>query len=772
MNLTRNKIFSGILIFWLITTILVLLDIQFLYFRAIFSFIFLITIPGLLIMLMLKIRKIGFWEYLVYTIGLSVTFLMFGGLFINWAFPLIGINKPLSLIPLLISFNIFLIIFWLIAYNRNKEISFYIKLQELDGLNIIFLTIPIIFPILSILGAIILNNNGPNYVTMFMLGGIAANVFTIVLFRKKLNHNIYPWTILMLSISLLMAGWLRSWYVSGVDINKEYHIFQLVKANQQWNMSLFPDAYNTCLSVSLLPTILVSFLKINDQYIFKLIIPLIYSITPVGVYLFIKRYTQSAFAFTATFFFMSQLAFITWWNIPIRQEISFLFFTLTLLVLFNKNLSSILKNIFFLIFSFSMVVTHYSTAYLAVIIFIFTYLVYLIFRKTESKEPFSKIYKKLNLKNNDKLSIKVYSLNGIIVILLTVFTIAWNAQFTENSSSFIDFSIKIAQNMGKIFSEDVRTEGASFGSQWNIFYKPKDLTTLLENYVKEVTLEYKNKPNINLYPQKKYDSYKSSVMFSALLPLKIAQGAASKTYLFGEIIKKLVKIFIIFGTFYLIFTQLKKRKIDAEYIIMALGNLFWIAAIIILPFASIEYDLTRLYQQVLIILALPAVLGCFIIFKIFSKENLITVIVLMVFIFYFLFISGFIPQIVGGPQEPSMQLNNFGRGYDEFYVHKSEIKSAAWLFKESNNEDKIYVDDRAVNKLWLVTNINKNRIIKSVLPSTMDKKAYVYSSYSNTIKKRAFVSIKGETINYNFPTEFLNQNKNEIYNNGKSEVFK
>jgi len=44
--------------------------------------------------------------------------------------------------------------------------------------------------------------------------------------------------------------------------------------------------------------------------------------------------------------------------------------------------------------------------------------------------------------------------------------------------------------------------------------------------------------------------------------------------------------------------------------------------VIVLPFASIDYDLTRVYQQVLIILSLPAVLGCFVIFKFFKKENL------------------------------------------------------------------------------------------------------------------------------------------------------
>jgi len=146
MKQTKNELLSGILIFGLITNLLVLFDIQYFYLRAIFSFIFLSTIPGLLIMLILKIRKIGFWEYLVYTIGLSIAFLMFGGLFINYALPLAGIGKPLSIIPLLISFNVFLLVFWIIAYKRNKEILFEIRLPKLDWLNKIFFITPVIFP--------------------------------------------------------------------------------------------------------------------------------------------------------------------------------------------------------------------------------------------------------------------------------------------------------------------------------------------------------------------------------------------------------------------------------------------------------------------------------------------------------------------------------------------------------------------------------------------------------------------------------------------------
>ena len=93
---SKNIIFFGILITRIITGLFIFSEIQFPYSRAIISCVFLILIPGLLIMLMLKIRKIGIWEYLIYTIGLSIAFLIFGGLFVNLVLPSVGIDEPLS----------------------------------------------------------------------------------------------------------------------------------------------------------------------------------------------------------------------------------------------------------------------------------------------------------------------------------------------------------------------------------------------------------------------------------------------------------------------------------------------------------------------------------------------------------------------------------------------------------------------------------------------------------------------------------------------------
>src|SRR3990170_6951178 len=243
MKLTRNIIFSGIFAFGLIANLFVHFDVQYFYVRAIFSFIFLTTIPGLLIMLMLKIRKIGFWEYLVYVIGLSIAFLMFGGLLANWALPLMGINQPLSLQPISISFYYLLLIIGPIAYLRNKDLSYEFKFIKLSLPDFLFFIIPMLFPILSVMGAISLNNQGTNIFTMIMLGGVALYVPLVVTFRKKLNSNILPLSLFFISISLLFMTSLRGWYITGHDIKQEYYVFQLTKSNYRWSISLFQDAY-------------------------------------------------------------------------------------------------------------------------------------------------------------------------------------------------------------------------------------------------------------------------------------------------------------------------------------------------------------------------------------------------------------------------------------------------------------------------------------------------------------------------------------------------
>src|SRR3989344_8405978 len=127
-TLTRTNLFVTLLLFLLVVDILVGLDIKLIYLRQILGFLFLVFVPGIVIMLILKIREVGFWEYLVYTVGLSISFIMFAGLAVNWILPWLNItDRPLSLWPILLSFNLFLLILANIAYRRNKDLNFELK---------------------------------------------------------------------------------------------------------------------------------------------------------------------------------------------------------------------------------------------------------------------------------------------------------------------------------------------------------------------------------------------------------------------------------------------------------------------------------------------------------------------------------------------------------------------------------------------------------------------------------------------------------------------
>ena len=772
MYITKNKIFFEILIFGLIVNLLVFFDIQYLYLRAIFSFIFITTIPGLLIMLMLKVRKIGFWEYFVYSIGLSITFLMFGGLFINWTLPLVGIDKPLSLVPLLVSFNIFLLIFWLIAFKRNKEISLEIKLPKLSWLNKVFLAIPIIFVFLSIFGATTLNNNGSNYLTMNMLAGIAIYVFLAVLLKDELNKNIYLFAILNISLALLLATSLRSWYVFGSDITTEYFIFQLTKKNFYWSMLNFPHhPYNACLSLTIFPTILNLFLNINDQYIFKILYQIIFSFTSVSIFLTFKRHVKTIFAFLASCFFIFTPAFFIVMPMHARGETALLYFSLIFLVLFNEKINPIVKNILFLVFGFSMVVSHYSTTYIALSLFISSWMASFIFRKTENQKIFSKLYKKINLKENGRIpKNKNYYFRGTLIFLLVIFTFLWYGPLTETSGNLAEFTRKTITNMTNIFKDDVRVMGSSPLSQFNIFYKP-NYKLILSNYVEETISKYDKEPNDDFYREEKYKFYSPEIVPQKILPEKLNLKIVSKVYLFMEFIKKLVKIFIIIGVIYLMFSQFKKRQINQEYIILNIISFLLLGIIIIAPYGTISFGLNRAYSQLLIILSFSSVLGGLIFFK-FFKGKLRIIFVSGVFLLYFLFLSRFIPQILGGAV-PSVQMNNSGADYNCYYTHNAEIKSGQWLFDNYQKSTYIYMDRYAGRKNLLSYKFELQKWIKQdIFPQVIRKSSYVYLSSSNVTEESIFVRLQGTTVGYSNPLRFLNENKDLIYNNKYSEIFK
>ncbi|MCD4670531.1 MAG: DUF2206 domain-containing protein [Actinomycetia bacterium] len=761
---SKNIIFFGILITRIIIGLFIFSEIQFPYSRAILSCVFLTLIPGLLIMLMLKIRKIGVWEYLIFTIGLSIAFLMFGGLFVNLALPLVGIDEPLSLIPLFISFDILLLIFWIIAYTRNKEISIEIKLPKMDLSDKILFIVPVAFPLLSILGATTLNNGGPNYLTMILFGGIVVYFFSLALLRKKLNKNIYPWGILMMSISLLLSNSLRSWHLTGGDISLEYYVFQLTKYASHWGLLQFNDPYNACLSITILPTILSNFLNISDEYILKVIFPIIFSFSVISLYLVLKKYLKDVLSFISILFFIIQLPFLIWITGIARQEIALFFFSLFLLAMFSSNFKLKTKEILFIIFGFSIVVSHYSTIYITLFLLSSSFITNHFIRKSILKWNKHRYRDSEEMLASQKAN-KKYFVPGRLILILLLFTFMWYSVFTQTSVSLSQVVKNNINNLQEEYkSSSIR--GIFSLNPFSTIFTTTDQDVI--DYSDYTQAAYSDMDELNLYDTDKYKDYTIFPVPSRINP--IPNIFVYNTMLIAQkIITSIFKLSFLLGGIFLLIISFRRKLFDIEYLSLVIGSVIILFIIILVPYISLEYNFERLYLQTLYILAFPALLGMRQLLILFTKFKTDIIIILLLISFYLLYNTGFTTQIVGG--EPTEILNNYGVIYAQNYTHDSEIKSIEWLSRNRDKISLIYVDKASERKLMAYGNIVEG-LKRDILPSAIDERAYIYLSQSNVADKVILQLFKGKIITYNLPENFLSNNTNVIYDNQYTKIYK
>ena len=330
MKFGKKTLFSFLLGLQILVNILQLTHSNFLGMTTFLAFCTSIIVPGLLISLILHIRKISFWENLLLIMGLSIAYLELGGLFLNILLPLIGIKNPLAFQNLVFGFDAYILLLFSLAWLRTQQFVLRVQLPKNSKIEKIFYALLVFFPILATLGAIVLNNGGSDILTLILLGAIACYSLLLVLLRDKVTVALYPFALFFIGLASLFTTSLRSWYITGHDIETEYYVFKLTNTHHLWNMAFYQDAYNACLSITILPTILTNFLSIQDMYVYKAVFQILFATSPVLVFFILKNYTTPVFAFLSAFLFISFPTFFNDMPMLNRQEIGFIFFGLAL----------------------------------------------------------------------------------------------------------------------------------------------------------------------------------------------------------------------------------------------------------------------------------------------------------------------------------------------------------------------------------------------------------------------------------------------------------
>ncbi|HEY0196101.1 MAG TPA: DUF1616 domain-containing protein, partial [Methanobacterium sp.] len=358
---TKNWIFTVIFLL-ILTDLSIILNVPIL--REALSFIFFTIVPGFLVFLILNLKKINPVKKIVLSVGLSISFLMIIGLALNSLYPLL--NQPLSFAPVFITLNLFVILLATAAYWCNRKAlddNFGFKL-DLNGKLKAPLIFLFLFPLLAILGTYLMNTAQNNILLLAMLILIPPYLVAVVYLRDRIHSNTYPLALWLIGLSLLLMHGLTSNHLLGIDVHLEYYSFQLTQLGYHWDLNTYYNPYNACMSITILPMIYHVLSGMGGEYIFKLFMAIIGSILPLIVYLVAKKYIAAKYAFLAALLFIFQLFFINLLG-AVRQEIAIIFFFLTIMVVFDTKIDKWLRKALIVLFIFSTLISHYSTAYVA-----------------------------------------------------------------------------------------------------------------------------------------------------------------------------------------------------------------------------------------------------------------------------------------------------------------------------------------------------------------------------------------------------------------------
>ena len=599
--------------------------------REIISLVYLLFVPGILILRIMKMHKLGSVETILYSMGLSIASIMFLGLIINLVYPLLKILNPISLLPLIITMMLFVFILSILSYLRDKDFyePSFIDIKELISPIVLFL---FLFPFLAILGTYLMNWYKINIVLMLLIILICAIV--ILFAYGKIPKKFYPLTIFIVAISLLYHTSLISSYVTGWDIQNEYYLANVVIKNAVWNYNI-NSIINAMLSVTMFAPIFSIISKMSLDWVFKIVYPLIFSLVPLGLYKIYEKQTNNEIAFLSSFLFISFFVFYTEMLALARQEIAEFFLVLLIMLMVNKEMSKIKRSFLFIIFGVSLVVSHYGLSYIYMFSLVIVYMLVLVFDHYDIQKLINFIFRNksknyvTSFKENENYKI----INITFIIFFIVFAIAWYMYVSSSAS------LTVMLNMGN-------------------------------QIVSSISTDFLNS---------------NSVQGLAIVQTQLQ----SPLHMLGKYVYLIVQFFILIGFLALL---LKKNRMNfqKEYLAFIVVNFIILLAAVTLPFFSSSLNTERLYQINLIFLAPVCIIGGITVlnlfkyitfFKGFNFHDASVKLISIFLVVFLLFNVGFIYYIFN-EDSISISLNTTA---DTASYNQEEIRGAEWIYIYGSN---------------------------------------------------------------------------------------
>lgn len=670
LNEALKAVFIALIILWALIGLDALgIDVSLV--RGVVGVVYMLFVPGILILRVLRIHQRDSARTTLFAVGLSIATIMGTGLFMNVVYPVLGIEQPLTLVPVIATVSAATVILAAASYWRDRAFTGNATIDSKRLLSPwpLFLCL---LPFIAISATYAMNMYGSNVGLLGLLVIIAATAFWICasdFFPKEL----YPLAVFTIALAMLYFASLISSNVWGWDIQKELYNANLVLANGMWNTSL-QGSTNAVTSITLLAPILSLVSGVNVTWLFKIVYPLVFALVPLGLFVTFQAQTTDKIAFLGAFFVTSLFTFFGELPALARQEIAELFLVLLLILTIDKYRSAGEKRrvfALFAVFAASLVVSHYV---LAIIFLAWVSIAWLLLFLLDNPAM-----SRLRRSVQDRQAEGRRMLTLVFVIAFSVFTVGWYLSLGSAASGTIDLTVN--QILHTIAP---RTIAMAVGAVAVVYLSALSFVYLVTTRRLRKTGTwpwlFAAAPFVLLTLFSGWGTYISSAWLNDILQV----GTLSPLHEFGVALYLLSVLMIVVGLGALALRRARWR-FDAEFIALAIASFAVLITALIVPQLAFSINATRLFHISTLVLApfcvtggllvAQPVVGAIIKKRETARPALAVKLVAAFFVTFFLFSSGFVYEVTH-QGSASFVLNP---DFDAPVFNDREVAAAQWL---------------------------------------------------------------------------------------------
>jgi uncharacterized membrane protein len=701
-----------------------------------------LSVPGVLALRALGVPSAAVTAYPIYIPTAAMLVLMAAGTGADLIAPHLGVARPLHGDTTALTVIGVSLVLWLLGIRRGSAARF----DWPAFLGRPLLLAPLLIPLASGIGALLLTNGDGTLAARLAAGlAVAALLFCLVFS----NHLGRAQVAMLLFGCALAAEWafsLRSQEVIGFDIATELHTAQHIQAAGIWHAVHHNDPYGAMLSLTILPSILASLTGLTPLIAFKALYPVLGAMIPVSIFLVSERVMRRRFAAGAAALLIIQSYFFQLLPEVARQEIGLVFFAALVSALFDDRLPRGAQLRLVIALSVGLVVSHYSSAYLAAP----AVLAALVLQAIISR------FRPLPWLSLPLLCATLVIGGGAAI---------WYSAVTHSANNLTSL-------VNSIESKGLDLVPNHTGSLITSYFNGNVGKSVAGSSFEQLAVkDYRGRSGY-IHPlaaarEPRYQLQPAAVPVPPVRVPALASGVRDLWTAIGQLM-------LIFGALGALVMTIRRRgpPLAREIGILALSMVGGLVVIRFSGTVAESYNQTRALLEALILLTMPAAWSAqALVDRVRRRRHprwltpALAGVTALALALVFAYQTGLTALISGGGT--SLNVSQSGEDFERQYMTPAELAAASWASDQSTNQ-LLYADRYGQLRVALTSG---RAALTDLTPETIDRDAWIYGTRTNTVLGRARGQIGSTAALYQWPSGFLNAYFNAVYANGDSRVF-